>query len=105
VPIPVRFANDSPCPWPAVAVRPEGLVGLTYRWTDPSGSARPEGAFSRLIADVPAGATLQEPVIVIPPFGDPGTWQLTVRLTQQGTEEALAEKTVPVEVKSLHASP
>jgi len=105
VPIPVRFENASPCPWPAVAVSPEGLVGFTYRWTDPVGSARPEGAFSRLIADVPAGATLEEPVVVIPPFGEPGTWQLTVRLVQRGTEEALAEQAVPVEVKVLRASP
>ena len=101
VPIPVRFANDSRCPWPAVAVRPDGLVGLTYRWTDPAGNAQPEGAFSRLIADVPPGATLDEPVVVIPPFGEPGTWQLTVRLAQRGNHEPLAEMTVPVEVKAL----
>lgn len=103
VPVPVRFANDSACPWPAVALVPDGLVGLTYQWTDPSGHAQPEGQFSRLIADVPPGATPEEPVVVVPPYGEPGTWRLTVRLVQHGDGTVLAERTVPVEVKALRA--
>lgn len=101
VPMAVRFENESPCSWPAVAVAPEGLVGLTYTWTDPSGHSQPAGPFSRLLEDVPPGSTRTEPVIVIPPFGAPGTWQLEVILEQKGGPKPIATRSVEVVVQAM----
>lgn len=104
IPIPVRFANDSPCAWPAVAIAPDGLVGLRYTWTNPAGETLPEGPLSRLLTDVPPRTSRTAPVYVIPPFGDAGTWQLEVRLVQVGEESPLAIARVPVEVKHMNTS-
>jgi hypothetical protein len=114
VPITVRFANESPCPWPAVAVRPEGLVGLRYRWTTPSGETRPIGPFSRLIADVAPGATVEDTMVVIPPgavvsdtavdtdvVGESGRWRLDVFLEQNGVAEPLAKASVRVQLNPM----
>ena len=101
IPIPVRFENESPCAWPAVNVATEGLVGLTYAWTDPDGRTQPSGPFSRLLADVPAHTTRTEPVMVIPPFGAPGRWQLEVFLEQRGAEAPIATGRVAVDVKQM----
>lgn len=101
VPMPVTLANESDCAWPAVAVAAEGLVGLTYAWTDPSGQTRKKGPFSRLLHDVPAHASASGPVVVIPPFGEPGTWQLEVFLEQHGRDEPLASLRRPVVVKAM----
>jgi len=117
VPITVRFANDSGCTWPAVAVRPEGLVGLRYRWTMPSGEERPLGPFSRLLADVPPGATVEDTMIVIPPggevsdtsvdtdlMGESGQWRLDVFLEQNGVPEPLASASVRVQLNPMRAA-
>lgn len=114
VPITVRFANDSPCPWPAVAVRTEGLVGLRYRWTTPSGEERPLGPFSRLLADVPPGATVSDTLVVIPPggvvsdtavdtdvVGESGKWRLDVFLEQDGVAPPLASASVRVQLNPM----
>ena len=114
VPITVRFANDSDCTWPAVAVRPDGLVGLTYRWTTPSGELRADGPFSRLLADVPPGAVVEDSFVVIPPggvvsdtavdtdvVGESGTWRLDVVLEQYGSGEPLATTSVQVQLNPM----
>ncbi len=118
VPIEVRFANWSACTWPAVAVRLEGLVGFTYRWTSPSGEERPLGPFSRLLADVPPGAVLDDTLVVIPPggvvrdtavdtdvLGEPGVWRLEVILEQYGVPEPLATRSVEVQLNPMRARP
>jgi len=118
VPIAVRFANESPCPWPALAVRPDGLVGLTYRWTSPSGEPRPDGPFTRLLADVPPGAVVDDTVVVIPPggvvrdtavdtevVGESGRWLLEVLLVQQGVAEPLARRSVRVQLNPMRDRP
>lgn len=117
VPITVRFVNDSPCTWPAVAVRSDGLVGLTYRWTTPSGELRAQGPFSRLLADVPPGATVQDTFVVIPPggvvadtavdtdiVGVSGRWRLDVVLEQSGVAEPLATTSVQVQLNPMRAA-
>ena len=117
VPITVRFANDSECTWPAVAVRPDGLVGLTYRWTTPSGELRAEGPFSRLLADVPPGAVVEDSLVVIPPggvvsdtavdtdvVGESGKWRLDVVLEQYGVAEPLATTSVLVQLNPMRAA-
>jgi hypothetical protein len=118
VPIGVRFANESPCPWPALAVRPEGLVGLTYRWTSPSGEARPPGPFTRLLADVAPGAVVDDTLVVIPPggvvrdtavdtdvVGESGAWLLEVFLVQHGVAEPLAQRSVRVQLNPMRERP
>jgi len=98
IPVRVRFANASPCRWPALGVRRDGLVGLTYGWTAPSGRTFPEGAFTRLLHDVAPGETVDTTMLVFP-GGEPGTWRLEARLVQEGLPEPLARESVPVEVK------
>jgi len=117
VPITVRFANDGDCTWPALGVRPQGLVGLRYRWTTPSGETRPLGPFSRLIADVPPGAVVEDTMVVIPPgvvvsdtavdtdvVGERGTWRLDVFLEQDGAGEPLATASVRVLLNPMRAA-
>lgn len=101
VPMTVDLANESSCPWPSVAVAADGLVGLTYAWTDPSGQTQAKGPFSRLLYDVPAQGRASEPVIVIPPFGAPGTWQLDVFLEQRGVAAPIATMRRPVVVQAM----
>ena len=96
----VRFTNASACPWPALGVRPEGLVALGYRWTSPSGAHDPPGPVSRLLDDVPPGATVDATMLVTPPVGEPGPWQLEVILFQQGGAAPLATATREVELRA-----
>ena len=98
VPVRVRLENRSPCTWPALGVRPEGLVGLTYRWTSPSGRLISEDTFSRLLHDVSPGAIVEAPVLVFP-GAEFGTWQLEVLLVQYGQEEPLASRTASVRLE------
>ncbi|HUE29785.1 MAG TPA: hypothetical protein VMR79_02865 [Verrucomicrobiae bacterium] len=98
VPVRVRFANASPCRWPALGVRRDGLVGLTYAWTAPSGRIFPDGAFTRLLHDVAPGETVDTTMLVFP-GGEPGTWRLEARLVQEGVTEALARQGATVELK------
>src|SRR5206468_2505669 len=81
--------------WPALGVRRDGLVGLTYGWTAPSGRTFPEGAFTRLLHDVAPGETVDTTMLVFP-GGEPGTWRLEARLVQEGLPEPLARESVPV---------
>jgi len=98
--IAVRFTNASGCPWPALGVRAEGLVMLGYRWTSPSGAQDPPGAPSRLLHDVAPGATVDASMLVTPPVGEPGPWQLEVSLFQQGGDAPLATATRVVELRA-----
>jgi hypothetical protein len=94
VPLPrrvrVRIANDSGCRWPAVGVRSDGLVALTYRWTSPSGEVHAPGPASRLLQDVAPRSTVDTTLLVTPPAGEPGTWRLEVVLFQRGLDAPLA---------------
>ena len=95
--VPVRFSNDSDCRWPGVGIRPEGLVGLEYRWLSPSGVASTTVTpISRLLADVAARSEVEAAVVVNPPAGESGAWTLEVRLRQVGPSEpiAIASRTV-----------
>ena len=102
--IPVRFANDSGCTWPGLGVRPEGLVGLGYTWTSPSGRVYVSDAFSRVLHDVAPGAVVEAPLFVFP-GGEFGTWSLEVRLVQNGTPEPLATKTIAVALEPWKPPP
>jgi hypothetical protein len=99
-PVRVRFANDSGCRWPALGVRPEGLVGLTYRWISPEGEARPRGPVSRLLHDVAPGATVDTTLMLAPPPFGLGSWRLEVLLLQEGLEAPLASATFGVELRA-----
>ena len=101
VAIPVEISNRSTCPWPAVAVPEEGLVGLSYQWIDPGGLEHPAGPRSRLLADVPSGELVREPVVVIPPHGAPGRWSLRITLEQFGVDPVIDEKVVDVDVAAM----
>lgn len=103
IPMQVRLTNESDCTWPAVAVSPVGLVGLTYAWTDPDGRTHPRGPFSRLLDDVPAHATRAEPVFIVPPYGSPGTWTLEVFLEQRGEDTPISSLRVPVVVQPMQS--
>ena len=98
IPVRIRFANASPCRWPALGVRRDGLVGLTYGWTAPSGRTFPDGAFTRLLHDVAPGETVDTTMLVFP-GSEPGTWRLEARLVQEGLPEPLARESATVEVK------
>jgi hypothetical protein len=98
--VPLRIANDSPCPWPAAGVRPRGLVGFDYRWTSPSGVPQSLGPFSQLVHDVPAGSQRDESIMVLPPSGELGPWQLEIRVVQHGSEEPIATSRVTVELRA-----
>jgi hypothetical protein len=102
VPIGIRFENSSDCSWPALAVRPEGLVRLTYQWVDPAGrpGKRPQ-FFSRLLHDVGPHATVADTLIVVPEGTESGTWRLDVLLEQQGVDEPLARASVPVRLQAF----
>jgi hypothetical protein len=103
LPIRVVFENASPCPWPTLGVRPEGLVGLTYAWTAPDGSAYtyPPAPFSPLARAVAPAAIVDDTLVVVPPSGAEGLWRLDVRLVQWGDPVPLAEKTVSVEARAF----
>lgn len=103
--VPVRFENASPCPWPTLAVHPQGLVGLTYAWTDPSGAAHtyPPAPFSPLIATVAPGEVVDDTFVLIPPWGPEGRWQLAILLVQWGDPVPLARQVFEVEVRAFSA--
>jgi hypothetical protein len=102
VPIRVRFENLSDCAWPALGVRADGLVVLTYQWIDPNGvRGNPPRFLSRLIHDVPPHATVDETMIVVPEGTEAGTWQLEVIVQQVGEPEPLAHATVPVRLQAF----
>ena len=104
--VPVVFRNESDCPWPGFSVLPEGLVGLTYFWRDPSGREVrfPPPAFSPLIADVPPHTEVASSVVVQPVSGPEGAWELVVELVQWGDAEPLASFSVPVEARAFRAA-
>lgn len=91
--IPVRIENPTSCPWPALGVRPEGLVGLTYRWTSPSGAVGRAEHVSRLLRDVPPGTSVDTAIMVTPPSGELGAWKIDVSLEQDGLDAPLATAT------------
>ncbi len=97
--VPVRFANDSDCRWPALGVRPQGLVGLAYRWIAPDGDAR-RGPTSRLLHDVPPRSTVDTTLMVAPPRAGLGRWRLEVILFQEGVAEPLATQSFEVELRA-----
>lgn len=105
--LPVVFRNESSCPWPGLAVQANGLVGLTYRWTDPAGRRvlYPPPAFSPLIADVAPGERVTSSVVVQPVGGADGIWTLEIDLVQSGQPEPLARYAVRVEARSFAAQP
>ena len=80
----VTFENRSACTWPGLGIRPEGLIGLTYRWVAPDGQKGPTGPFAQQIDDIAPGATVESAVLVSPPRDLPGTWRLEVDLIQHG---------------------
>jgi hypothetical protein len=96
--IPVRIENGSACTWPALGVRGEGLVGLTYRWTSPAGIIGRAERVSRLLRDVPPGGTVETAIMITSPSGEPGTWRLDLILAQDGLAEPLAQASRPVVV-------
>ena len=96
----VRFENVSPCTWPALDVRPEGLVGLTYRWVSPTGDVAAPGPFTRLIGDVRPGQAIDETMLLYPPGAPLGTWRLDVMLQQQGSDEPIAVASANVELQA-----
>ncbi len=104
IPVRVRFGNRSACRWPALDVRRDGLVGLTYGWTAPSGQTFPDGAFTRLLHDVAPGETVDTTMLVFP-GGELGSWQLEARLVQEGVPEPLAQRTAGVEVRAFYGTP
>jgi hypothetical protein len=91
--VPIRFENGSTCTWPALGVRPEGLVGLTYRWTSPAGVVGRTERVSRLLRDVPPGATVDTAMMITPPGGELGVWRIDLLLEQAGLTEPLAQAT------------
>jgi hypothetical protein len=99
VAVPVRFANDGDCTWPAFDVRPEGLVGLTYRWVSPSGERFPDGPFTRLAADVPPRTVVDDTMLLAPPSGELGRWTAEVALVQRGMGVPLARARATVELQ------
>ncbi len=103
IPVRVRFVNASPCRWPALGVRRDGLVGLTYGWTAPSGRSFPDGAFTRLLHDVAPGETVDTTMLVFP-GGELGAWRLEARLGQEGVAEPLARQTTTVEVRPFYGT-
>lgn len=96
----VRFTNLGTCTWPALGVRPEGLVVLGYRWTSPAGKSDPPGPVTRLLADVPPGATVDATMLVTPPVGEFGMWTLDVFLLQDGVAEPIASASRQVELRA-----
>ena len=96
----VRIRNASACGWPALGVRGEGLVTLGYRWTSPSGRADPPGPPSRLLDDVPAGATVDATALVTPPVGEFGPWRLDLMLQQDGLAAPLAVASRTIELRA-----
>ncbi len=100
-PIPVRFENASACRWPALGVRAEGLVVLTYQWVGPSGKRYGRGPLTRLAHDVAPGTTVDDDVMVLPAGGERGRWTLEVMLAQQGVDEPLATRAVEIEVRGF----
>jgi hypothetical protein len=90
VPARVRFANDGDCTWPGLDVRADGLVVLRQRWHRPDGTAMPWNSPTRLIADVPPGAVVDD-LMAIPPANEPlGRWTCEIELTQVGADEPIA---------------
>lgn len=100
VAVPVRFENTSACTWPAFEVRREHLVGLTYRWTSPSGRVYPAGPFTRLAADVPPSTVVADSIVIAPPAGELGDWRCEVMLVQQGSAEPIARATVSIPLQA-----
>lgn len=96
MPIGATVVNDGDCTWPALGVRPEGLVLLRARWIAPSGKEFPVSATSRLARDLAPRARTEEALFVPPASGETGTWTLAVTLEQDGVAGPIARATAAV---------
>jgi len=103
LPVAVELENESECRWPTLGVHARGLVGLTYRWTDPDGQpfVYPPAPFSPFVATVEPKEKVRDTLVVVPPSGRDGLWRLEVELVQWGEAAPLASRTVSVEVRSF----
>ena len=86
----VRIRNGSDCALPALAVRPDRLVGLNYRWRREGGTWTAAGPVQRLRADVLPHSMVDASLAVSPPGGSPGRHELQIQLVQEGRAEPLA---------------
>jgi len=86
----IRFANDGDCTWPGIDVRADGLVVLRHRWQRPDGTFAPWSLPTRLIADVPPGAVVDDLMAIAPPDKPLGRWRCEVALWQAGADEPIA---------------
>src|SRR5262249_33608301 len=87
--VPVRGTNRGDCTWPALAVRPPGLVLLTGEWlAAPEGSV-PPSTRARLPHDLRPGESAQLDALLLTPR-QPGDYRLRLLLVQDGAPEPLA---------------
>ena len=93
----VTVTNTSPCPWPGLGVRPEGLVVLRAEWIGPTPEQLAPALTSRLPHDVAPGASVTADALVLLPRA-PGDYVLRVALAQEGVPGVLASADGPVRV-------
>jgi hypothetical protein len=79
----LRVRNDGDAPWPGIALREDGAVGLQVRWLDPrSGSLVKQGSWYPLARDLAPGDSVRAQAgSWVPP---PGEYVLEVGVAQPG---------------------
>jgi hypothetical protein len=87
--VPTEVENAGECTWPALAVRPEGLVVVTATWLDAPPESVPPRVRSRLPHDLEAGRSAATDALVLTPRV-PGTYRLRIAVGQEGESEAFS---------------
>ena len=95
--VPVSVVNRGDCRWPALAVRPEGLVVVRASWPDVAADARPPVLRSRLPRDLGPGESARLDAFVLAPRST-GRHRLRLVLEQEGRGGPIAALEREVEI-------
>ena len=95
--VPTRVENRGDCTWPALSIRPEGLVVLTAGWVDAPPGTAPPVVRARLPRDLAPGSGADVDALVLTP-GVPGRYRLRLDLAQEGGGPPLASAEGVVDV-------
>ncbi|MEN8183232.1 MAG: hypothetical protein ABFS46_11940, partial [Myxococcota bacterium] len=97
-PVSVTLTNDSELNWPGLDPQLEGLVALRFSFSEPGGGVVKTGT-AALDADLPAGATRELALLVVPPTRR-GHYRLCLDLVQRVGGTLAALPVAPLELEA-----